>query len=239
MANQPPDTTVTQISYIAWGPVLICFGVLATTFLLAFFLPEWVRNYGAPHDWSQRLMPEMTNNLALEFAGASVPERQRLLEQVQSLSGRAEHHFQVMQYFYTMYYVSLLLGSICAGLAAIALLLISKAGWEKSNPCLISFFLATTVCTIFFVAFPKLCKHEENVSKNKLLYLKYVGLLNDARTYAATGDYVRDDKSTNTVSTLDFIKYLDAEMKRANDIAVSFDPGKFPVYKISTESPKP
>jgi hypothetical protein len=72
-----------------------------------------------------------------------------------------------------------------------------------------------------------LFKQEENVSKNKLLYLKYVNLLHEMRTHALYNPICQ----TNAAGPTNFVAYIDGEMARANDIAVAFDPTKFPTFK--------
>jgi hypothetical protein len=63
--------------------------------------------------------------------------------------------------------------------------------------------------------------------QNKLLYLKYVNLLQEMRTHALFLPVCQ----TNTTGPTNFIAYIDGEMARANDIAVAFDPTKFPTFK--------
>ena len=177
-------------------------------------------------------MSEMSSNLTLTLPVATTNEQTRFQEQVNHVSQRAQHHFDVMQFFYLNHYMQLMLAAIFGGLLAVALALLTKVGWTGANPYLISAFLSTSVCTAFFLAFPSVCKMEENVAKNKALYIRYVSLLNEARTYAAVTTFVQEAKTTNKFSSTDFILHMDKEMKSANDIAVSFDPTKFPTYKI-------
>src|SRR6185369_16163202 len=89
-------------------------------------------------------------------------QKARIEEQVRHVAGRANHHFKVMQFYYTNYYVSLLMGSIYGGLAALSLVLLTKAGWKEGGRCLASFFLTTTVCTTFFFTFPAWCSMNDN-----------------------------------------------------------------------------
>jgi len=184
------------------------------------------------------LLAELNTNFTFSITNIDAGQKSRVQEQARHITGRANHHFRVMRYYYTNYYVSLLLGSIYGGLAALSLVLLTKAGWKEGGRCLASFFLTTTLCTTFFFTFPTWCKMDENVTKNKALFVRYVGLLNDARTFAAIGDYARDPQSTNKVSVTDFILRMDSEMKRANDIAVAFDATKGPVYNLSDKLPK-
>ncbi len=222
---------------VPFGPVLLAVIIVTSAAVSAFFLPRLIRNDGEPHKWAELLRPEMRDNLTFGVTAAQPAEQKRLKEQVEHIANRANHHFEVMQFFYTNYYVSLLLGSIYGGLAALSLVLLTKAGWKEGGRCLASFFLTTTVCTTFFFTFPTWCKMDENATKNKALYVRYVGLLNDARTFGAIGDYAQDPQPTNTMSITNFILRMDSEMKKANDIAVAFDATKGPIYNLSTEKP--
>lgn len=220
-----------------WGPTLLSAAVLAAAIFSAIYFPEEMVTKGhAPYVWVGHLAPEMGSNLNLSLPAASTNENMRFAEQVQHLSNRAKHHFSVMQFFYLNYYMQIMLACIFGGLSAISLFLLTKAGWEKANRYLVSFFLMTTVCTAFFLAFPNVCKMDENVAKNKALWLKYISLLDDARTFAAITNYVQVTPQTNTITPSRFILYLDEEMRKANDIVVSFDPTKYPNYnKALTE----
>jgi hypothetical protein len=156
----------------------------------------------------------------------------RIQEQAEIVANRATHHFSVMNYYLVTYYSNLLLGCIFGGLSAISLVLVTRRGWDNSGGCLIAFFLSTAACSTFFLAFTKVCQMDETAKANKVLYLKYATLLNDARTFAATGDYARNGE-TNKVSAVDFIRHVDEEVGKVGDIAVSFDPARVPIYEFS------
>src|SRR6266566_1591048 len=207
-----------------FAPILIAFLVFGIAAVAAWVYPRYIRTKGDPSEWIKLLEPEMNaTNFVFAATGIAPQEKARLEEQVRHIGGRAEHHFRVMQYYYSNYYVSLLLGSVYGGLAALSLVLLTKAGWQEGGRCLTSFFLTTTVCTTFFFTFPAWCQMDSNVTKNKALYVRYVGLLNDARTFAAIGSYAQDPQPTNQITVTNFILRLDTEMRKANDIAVAFD----------------
>ena len=222
-----------------WGtslpPLTISTFVFGTAALAALLYPPYIRQEGDPHNWVVPLLPEMTNSIS--FASTNLPAEQssRLEEQARYVSGRATHHFRVMQFYYTNYYVALLLGSVYGGIAAMSLFLLTKAGWQQGGKCLGSLFLTTTVCTTFFFTFPTWCRMDETVTKNKALYVRYVALLNDMRTFLATGNFAQDPQPTNAPTAANFILRMDNEMKKANDIAVTFDATKGPIYNLSAE----
>jgi hypothetical protein len=238
-ANGNSKTTFLERFNTSLGPLLLGVLVLIGAGLSALYFPQTMKQKDYATDrWTRVLMPEVSSNLSLSLPGsATTNEQRRFQEQVQHVSNRALHHFDVMQFFYMNHYMQLMLAAIFGGLATIALTLLSKSGWNTANPYLVSFFLTASIATAFFIAFPNMCKMDENVAKNKSLYMKYVALLNDARSYTAVTNFAQGTKITNSMPACDFILYLDGEMKKANDIAVSFDPSKFPVYKIEKTSP--
>jgi hypothetical protein len=237
-STRPTTDTSTSRNRFLWPPVIVSALVFLLSFVFAFWLPEGIRKDEAKN-WKEPLLKEMTNLPSVDSVDGSEPEKGRLKEQVTFLVNRADHHFQIMMYFYSNYYVDLLLCAILSGWAALSLFLVSRAGWDKTHPVLMGFFLSTTVCAAFFFGFSKMCKQEENVAENKALFLKYVELLNDARTFVATQDYTgrsRSDEESGPVTTAAFILYLDQEMKKANNIMISFDPEKIPAFKISDDA---
>lgn len=240
--NKPPNSTRPP-GQILWGPVFISFALFLTASLLAFYLPKAVRD-AEGQAWAKPIEAEKQRAPSLTSIEGPEGQKVRLGEQVQDIIGRAEHHFTVMLYFQSNYYVGILLRNIFAGLAALSLFLVSRRGWEQANPCVVSFFLTVSACAAFFIAFPDMFKQEENVTKNKALYLNYVALLNEVHTFVATGDYPQEEKKANRDKLSDttvpatlsqFIKHLNDELKKSNDIAVAFDTGKFAIYKFATD----
>jgi hypothetical protein len=216
-----------------FAPLIIALLVFGTAGIGAWYYPRSVRQTPSLKEAVEFLFPEMQSNLTFSVTEVTPAQKSRLQDQATHISNRANHHFKMMQYYYSNYYVSLFLGSVYGGLAAISLFLLTRAGWEASGRCLRSFFLATTVCGIFFFAFAAWCEMDQNATKNKALYVRYLGLLTDARTFVAINDYDRDLKATNAVTFNQFILHLDSEMKKANDIAVAFDATKGPIYNIA------
>jgi hypothetical protein len=240
-ASNTPPLTGWAWFHATLGPLFLGISVLVIAGLSALIFPQTMKkeNY-ATDRWTRLLMSEMSSNLTLTLpVGATTNEQRRFQEQVHHISNRALHHFDVMQFFYTNHYMQLMLAAIFGGIGTIALTLVSKSGWNNANPYLVSLFLTVTIATAFFIAFPNMCKMDENVAKNKALYIKYIALLNDARTYTAVTNISQSVKCTNTVPVCEIILYLDGEMKKAHDIAVSFDPTKFPTYKIPDKTASP
>jgi hypothetical protein len=210
-------------------PMIKSVGLAAAFFLavmlIANFLPRATRSRA--ESWLTNIAHETSATLTFGPQLTDQNVKQRLQAQATTLSGRAEFHKAVMLYFISNYYSAILLAAICGGIAAATLVLVSKNGWTQAHPYAVATFLTASACATFFLAMPALFKQEENVSKNKLLYLKYVNLLHEMRTHALFNPL----RQTNAAGSTNFIAYVDGEMAKANDIAVAFDPTKFPTFK--------
>ena len=204
----------TPVALAIWFSVL----VLATSL----WLPQGTRHR------AEKWLAHMTNETSATLTfGAHIPEeivQQRLQAQANTLSGRARFHKEVMLYFISNYYSGIIMAAFCGGMAAVMLVVASKNGWTNRHA--LAMFLMASAFTTFFVAFPALFKQEENASRNKVLYVKYVNLLNEMRTHASCKPVCY----TNTVGLTNFLAYIDGEMAKANDIAVAFDPTKIPTF---------
>ena len=126
-----------------------------------------------------------------ENLGVSLQQQARLREQLSETIDRTEHHLDVMRFFYTRYYIAIILFSMTGALAAVSLVLISKRGWEASNEYVITVFFLMTALTLFFGSFPGLFQQDKNIADNKALYLKYSALANEIVSYAVTGEATR------------------------------------------------
>lgn len=154
------------------------------------------------NDWVQSLRggravtedaPEPEIKLAFDEKVSASPQQQaRLQEQLRESIDRTKHHLAVMRFFYTRYYVAIILFSMTGALAAVSLVLISKRGWEDSNEYVITVFFLMTALTICFGSFPGLFQQDKNIADNKALYLKYSALTNEIISYAVTGEATQD-----------------------------------------------
>jgi hypothetical protein len=157
---------------------------------------------------------------------ANAAEQVRIESQFQQIRQRAKHHLEVMIDFYGWYYMSIVLTSWMGAFAAIALFWITKDGWSKASSYQIILFVVMTAAALFFSAFPKMFRQEENIADNKQLYLQYVALENEIRSYCVTGETAAGDKKTPAT----FIHYLDDRMNKTNNIALGFDSTAVPKY---------
>ena len=91
--------------------------------------------------------------------------------------------------------------SFTGALAAIALVLISKKGWAATSEYVITTFFIMTCAALFYGSWAGLFKQEENITNNKVLYLKYTALENELFSFVTTGEALRYDVSANEVKT--------------------------------------
>jgi len=102
-------------------------------------------------------------------------------------------HLDVMDFYYTRYYMAIITSSLAAALAAVALILISKSGWQETSNYIITMFFVAAAASVFYGAFPGVFQQQQNITDNKLLYLKYAALENEVLSYAVTGEGVKYD----------------------------------------------
>ncbi len=205
-------------------PVLVAVSFVLLVMVTAYFLPQVTRTR------AERWLAPMTNeiNATLSF-GPHITDTnvaKRLQAQATMLGGRASFHKDVMLYFVSNYYSVILLALICGGIAGAMLVLVSKNGWNQPNAYAVAVLISASTCATLFLSFPALFKQEENATKNKVLYIRYANLLNEMRTHALFNPICQTNAGTTN-----FIAYIDGEMAKANDIAVAFDPTKFPMFK--------
>lgn len=181
--------------------------------------------------WIQKLQFTDTTYLSanLPTKVASSPEQTRLMEQFQEVGGRAYMHVSIMKHFYTRYYMALLLASGSAVVAAFCLFHISKKGWDEANSYAQVLFVIAAGTALLLGVFPKLFRQDENIADNKTLYIQYVALGNEIRTFLATGTAVLPNDTSVTVP--EFIRYVDAQLVTLNKIPVGFDQTQVPDYR--------
>ncbi len=197
---------------------------------------------------------------SLEFADGlklSDKEKSHLKAQSDAAGGRARFHLKSMVFVFSHYYMGTIVSTILGAIAAVLLVFISKPGWSAANEYLLSLFVITTSAALVYKAFPGLFEQERSIDENKQLYMKYVALEREIRTYAATGVHshvvlVKEDKSevgsilisllkqqkVSMVGPTDaqsFILYVDKELA-GGDLPLGIDHSKSPDFGEVTKS---
>ena len=100
------------------------------------------------------------------FETSTSAEKQRIVQQLETIKLNAKNHVNIIIYFYTRVYTEISVASISAIVAAICLFYISRIGWDKANNYIINIFVVTTGVTIFVGALPIVFQQEQNIQDN-------------------------------------------------------------------------
>lgn len=121
--------------------------------------------------------------------------KERIGGQYAETRRRMALHLEAMKVFISNAYMAVLTSITIGALAVIALILISKRGWEQTNPYLINVFLVMGALTAYYASFYGLFKQEQNFNENRALFLKYEALRGEILSYAATGEVPRRESA--------------------------------------------
>lgn len=179
--------------------------------------------------WVEKIKPEDPDNPPGIPSGfnASESERARLLDQIKTIRGRAIHHFSVMKFFYSRYYMAISVVLVSSVITAIALLFITRAGWDNASPYVITVFITAAALTAYFGAFPPVFQQSQNIADNKKLYLQYIGLHDEVMSFLSLQQNLNGEAKTAS----EFIHYVDKQLIQLNTFAIGFDNTKVPNYK--------
>lgn len=206
---------------------IIVIGFIALSLLVSGHVPAKARLMADA--WLQGLTPRGNAQIeSFSQVEATELERSRLKDQLSLSRDRANHHLKVAVYFFSNYYMSILIAFVMGAIAAVALFFIANVGYAQASPYVVTVFVTTTVLATFYGAFPTVFRQQENVSENKALYLRYIALQNEMLSYSATGT----DSSGKETTAKDYISYIDKELNKNNNIAVGFDATKIPAVKF-------
>lgn len=173
--------------------IALVLALIGATHLLSNYVTYTAEKYSTK--WSAHLQPKTSQQLSFPDNDYffSELEKSRLNQQVARIRERLTLHLEVMNFYYTRYYMAIITFSIAAGVAAIILVLISKRGWERTNEYVITAFLVMASSSVFYGAFPGVFQQEQNIVDNKVLYLKFLALENEVFSYAVTGEALNYD----------------------------------------------
>jgi hypothetical protein len=206
---------------------LISLGLVTLTFILGYNAitlaekksDEWVENIMIKDPSKALIFPS-------DFK-ASDSEKNRLLEQVRTIRGRAQHHFTVMKYFYSRYYMAISVAMILGIIGAVALLFITKDGWGKTNQYVKTVLITAIAITAYLSAFPPVFQQSQNIADNKKLYLQYMALHDEIMSFLPSQENINGEPK----KVSEFIHYIDKQLVQLNTFAIGFDDTKVPNYK--------
>jgi hypothetical protein len=168
----------------------------------------------------------------LQFSPKIAPlEEDRIRHQYEDIERRSKYHLNALVFFYATYFRIVNMVAILGGITAICLFYIANRGWTNSDPYIVMIFAFMTVSTAYYASYPGVFQVDANISANKALYLRYIGIANSIATYVATYDPPQQTNPSGAKPIVTFIQSTDDQMNAANDIAIGFDYSKVANYK--------
>jgi len=169
-------------------------------------------------------------------------EKSRLDAQLLEIRGRIKHHGQVMAFFYTNYFVSIVMVMIAGLIVIAALFFIAQDGWKATSSYVEAAFIVASMWAAFYGLFPPVFEQQKNITENKELFLKYKVLESEVESFPITHLTTpkEGEVSSSQLTTVQFINYVDGEMAKLGNIALGFDPTKIDYSQaITLSKPSP
>jgi len=220
--NRLFTTRPARVGWLVLLQLVLVFGVGVNSFNedAAGNARRWLANDIANFDISKA----RPLDYASAHAMAARPLKQRLQQQYDQLRARASAHLDIMAYYYGRYYMAISLATIAGIVAAVALLFITRKGWDSASPYLVAVFITMTSIAGFFGAFPAMFEQAKNIEDNKKAYVAYVALENRVLSYVASGS----DEDNKPKPLAQFIHELDARLKALHRLPVELNPEAIP-----------
>ena len=143
-----------------------------------------------------------------------------------------------MAFFYTNYFVAIVMVMVAGVIVIAALFFIALKGWERASTYVEAIFIAASMCAAFYGLYPPVFEQQKNITDNKELFLKYKILESEIESYPITRVTIKKDSeaSVSPLTPSQFINYVDGEMARLGNIALGFDPTKIDYSQAITLS---
>jgi len=218
----------TLVSSLPAKHAMLVVGLFAVIMAVAFSVgkkaDQWAVEWAVPVVAANTQRVTQDSKLAVP---GSASQQTRLKSQLQDVRAWAEHHRLITAFFYARYYVAITMASLTALFAAFLVGTIGIKGWQHASSYAVTALIVFAGASAFFGAFPGLYGQEENVTKNKALYLGYVALENEMLSYFAT--YPGDAKNPQPHPG-EYIHSMDGKLRGLNDMVVKFDRSAIPDY---------
>ena len=198
--------------------------IMAVAFSIGRKADQWARDWAVPLVKANAKRAE--HDAELQVPGTD-SEQARLKTQLRDVRAWAEHHRLITAFFYSRYYVAITMTSLTALFAAFLVGAISIEGWQSASPYAVTALIVFAGGAAFFGAFPGVYRQEENITKNKALYLGYVALENEMLSYFVTGT---GDPDGPAIPPEEYIHAVDGKLRSLNDMVVRFDRSAVPDY---------
>lgn len=180
---------------------------------------------------------------SLDFTNSKIEEKsiqERLKEQISQIRARARRHLNVVIFYYSKYYSSIVMSAVFGVFGGMLFIFISLRGWKESNNNLLIIFIISSSISALFAVIPSLFQQSQNIENNEQLYRGHIYLENRIRSYVA---YYKTCDDNNSISPKEFMLDIDNKMKNLDELTVLFDPKaleklKTKIKNISNEMPK-
>jgi len=209
--------------------VMLVVGLFVAIMAVAFSVGKKADQWAS--DWAVPVVKANTERATADskLAVPGTPgEQARLKTQLRDVRAWAEHHRVVTAFFYGRHYVAITMTSLTALFAAFLVGTIGIKGWQHASSYAVTALIVFGGAAAFFGAFPGVYQQEENITKNKALYLGYVGLENEMLSYFAT---YSDDPKKEQPPPDRYIHTVDEKLRGLNDMVVRFDRSAIPNYE--------
>jgi hypothetical protein len=154
-------------------------------------------------------------------------EQVRLLEQIEASTQGAEKHAGLALHFHSQAKASVILSLVLGVTAGTLGVLISRDGWEKTDNSYIIAFALMSTTALFFTQFPRILQSDNNFQNNRDIYLGYLTLENQIRSFVATEGGIGDDPENkdkfSRIDTNRFIHSVDNKLSELNQLSISID----------------
>lgn len=184
-----------------------------------------------------------TDSLLFDASIDSVTQgkKERLVTQLGQVKKWAYHHKNVFTFLYGRYLMSIYMIMFSGLIAGLALIFVSKQGWENTNRYILNIFMIFSAAALYYTQFPVVFQQQENITGNQSAYMKYLALERDIKSYIVTGKtriYLPESEEIKVkqLSLNDFILRVDTRMERLNKFYMGFDPTRISDYKALATS---
>jgi hypothetical protein len=158
----------------------------------------------------------------------------RFRSQLNSVVIMSRFHLSMTRYFLLQYFYCITIASIFGIIAAIALVLFIRRGFDNANPYVVNLFFTSVAVSTLFYSFPFVYKQEDNLNKNVTLYKEYTNLRKEMFSYAAIQNCSNGDlKKLGRLNypLCRYIAYVDSSTSIKFNIPLGFDMTKVNDYK--------
>lgn len=191
-----PDSLILNILVIVWLAQLSFTGMILCMKVAEAHAQTWL----APE--LKYLYHSSRHHLAISCSFCTDLYK-RMDGQFQEARQGALLHLEITVYYYSRYFMAVTMAAILGIFAGIFLVFITNNGWSQTKWLVRSIFIFSTVCAAFFSAMPSFFEQEDNIDKNKDLYVSYKGLHKNLLSFSANCVSIQCDSVNLYINKVD------------------------------------